>query len=56
MEPEQIEKVHTLCKGCDVSKILLWLRYYKDSEIEDMANYFGCPNDRQSVATRLRYF
>ena len=53
MTETQIENIKALCKGNPVTKIEQLLRFYRDSDVEDMAKALGCPSDRTSVAKAI---
>ena len=53
MTATQIENVKALCAGNSVLKIEQLLRFYRQSDIEDLAEAIGCPADITSVANAL---
>ena len=56
MNAEQILNALALCRGKSVEKViqLIDLMWGEDA-VADMAKHFGCPNDKQAVATCLAY-
>ncbi|MBR6347459.1 MAG: hypothetical protein IKR80_00740 [Spirochaetales bacterium] len=55
MTTQQIENAIDLCKGEPVPKImqLFSMGMWRADAIKDMAEYFGCSPDRESVALNL---
>ena len=55
MTTQQIENAIDLCKGEPVSKImqLFSMGMWRSDAVKDMADYFGCNPDRDSVAMNL---
>ena len=55
MTTQQIENAIDLCKGEPVSKILqlFSMGMWRSDAVADMAKYFGCSPDRDSVALNL---
>lgn len=54
MTTEQIENLIKLCKGQYVSDILKLCGWaWSEQDIKDMAEYFGCANNKVAVAMRL---
>ena len=55
MTPQQIQNNIDLCKGEPVEKILrlFKLGMYRESQIKQFAEYFGCSADKHEVALHL---
>lgn len=53
MTREQIENSIELCRNQPVSKVLQLFRFWGDSEVKAMAEYFGCEANETTVAAHL---
>ena len=55
MTTQQIKNAIDLCKGEPVSKIMQLFSYgmWRGDAVADMAEYFGCQNDKSEVAFHL---
>lgn len=53
MTEQQIKNSIQLCKNQPVSKVLQLFRFWGQSEVKAMAEYFGCNADETTVAAHL---
>ena len=53
MTKEQIENSIQLCKNQPISKVLALFRFWGQSEVKAMAEYFGCDANETTVAANL---
>ena len=53
MTEQQIKNSIELCKDAPVSSVMRLMDVWRRSDIEDMARYFKCDNNKTTVAAHL---